>query len=157
MKGRVPESDCSRVTLFLSGDVMTGRGIDQVLPHPSNARLHERYADSALEYVALAENANGRIPGPVDFAYVWGDALEQLQRFAPDVRIINLETSITTSEIYEHKEIHYRMHPANSPCLAAASVDCCVLANNHVLDCGSPGLIETLHTLHAAGLKTTGA
>ena len=30
------------LTLFLGGDVMTGRGIDQVLPHPSDPRLVER-------------------------------------------------------------------------------------------------------------------
>ena len=29
------------LSLFLSGDVMTGRGIDQVLPHPGDPTLHE--------------------------------------------------------------------------------------------------------------------
>jgi len=53
-------------TLFLCGDVMTGRGVDQVLPHPSLPRLYEPYAGSALEYVELAERANGRIRRPVD-------------------------------------------------------------------------------------------
>ena len=136
---------------------MTGRGIDQVLPHPSDPRLHEQYVDSALEYVALAENANGTIPRPAGFSYIWGDALNELERFEPDARIINLETSITTNEDYELKGINYRMHPANTPCLAEARIDCCVLANNHVLDWGSRGLIETLNTLQAAGLKTAGA
>jgi poly-gamma-glutamate capsule biosynthesis protein CapA/YwtB (metallophosphatase superfamily) len=145
------------VTLFLSGDVMTGRGLDQVLPHPSSPCLHERYVDSAREYVALARNANGPIPQPVDFTYIWGDALEELERFAPDIRIINLETTVTTSENYEPKGINYRMHPANTPCLTEAKIDCCVLANNHVLDWGNLGLIETLSTLHHAGLKTVGA
>jgi poly-gamma-glutamate capsule biosynthesis protein CapA/YwtB (metallophosphatase superfamily) len=145
------------VTLFLSGDVMTGRGIDQVLPHPSNPALYEGYVDSALDYVALAEKANGRITRPVDFSYIWGDSLEQLEQFAPDLRIVNLETSITTSEFYQPKGINYRMHPANTPCLTAARLDCCVLANNHVLDWGSRGLLETLNTLHTAGLQTAGA
>jgi poly-gamma-glutamate synthesis protein (capsule biosynthesis protein) len=49
------------------------------------------------------------------------------------------------------------MHPANVPCLTAAHVDCCVLANNHVLDYGHAGLRETLDTLHGAGLRTAGA
>ena len=40
--------------LFLCGDVMTARGIDQVLPHPSDPVLHEGYVDSALGYVRLA-------------------------------------------------------------------------------------------------------
>lgn len=32
-----------------------------------------------------------------------------------------------------------------------------MLANNHVLDWGHRGLEETLHTLHEAGILTTGA
>src|SRR5262249_52960248 len=55
------------------------------------------------------------------------------------------------------KGIHYRMHPANVRCLTVVGVDCCVLANNHVLDWGTRGLIETLDTLAGAGLKTAGA
>ena len=49
------------------------------------------------------------------------------------------------------------MHPANIACLTAARIDVCALANNHVLDSGYPGLAETLHVLHAAGIKTAGA
>ena len=33
------------VTLFLCGDVMLGRGMDQVLPHPGDPSLHELYVD----------------------------------------------------------------------------------------------------------------
>jgi poly-gamma-glutamate capsule biosynthesis protein CapA/YwtB (metallophosphatase superfamily) len=136
---------------------MTGRGIDQILPFPSNPTLHESYAKSALEYVALAERVNGTIKKPADFSYVWGDAAGELGRVRPDARIINLETSIATSEDYEAKGIHYRMHPANVPCITSARIDCCVLANNHVLDWGRYGLIETLATLHDAGIQTAGA
>ncbi len=49
------------------------------------------------------------------------------------------------------------MHPANVACLTAARIDVCVLANNHVLDYGRLGLIETLNALTRAGLKTAGA
>ena len=41
--------------LFLCGDVMTGRGIDQVLPHPGNPMLYEQCVCDAREYVDLAE------------------------------------------------------------------------------------------------------
>ncbi len=81
------------ITIFLCGDVMTGRGVDQVLPHPSDPRIYESYMGSAVEYVELAEVANGLIHKPVSFSYIWGDALEAFQRVMPDVRIINLETS----------------------------------------------------------------
>ncbi len=39
----------------------------------------------------------------------------------------------------------------NVPTLTAAGVDVCVLANNHVMDWGEPGLLETLDTLHGTG------
>ena len=31
------------ITIFLCGDVMIGRGIDQILPHASDPTLHEPY------------------------------------------------------------------------------------------------------------------
>lgn len=145
------------VTLFLCGDVMTGRGVDQILPFPSDPVLHEPYVQSALEYVAMAEQANGPIPKPVGFSYIWGDALEELDRVAPAARIVNLETSVTTSDCYESKGINYRMHPANTPCLTAAKIDCCVLANNHTQDWGPSGLADTIRALRKAGIKTAGA
>jgi poly-gamma-glutamate synthesis protein (capsule biosynthesis protein) len=146
-----------RATLFLGGDVMTGRGIDQVLPRPSRPRIRESYMTSALGYVELAERAHGPIPRAAPFSYVWGDLLAELEARAPERRIVNLETSVTTSEQAVPKGINYRMHPANVACLLAARLECCVLANNHVLDWGVAGLRETLDTLRAAGIATAGA
>jgi poly-gamma-glutamate capsule biosynthesis protein CapA/YwtB (metallophosphatase superfamily) len=146
------------IRLFLCGDVMTGRGIDQILPHPSDPTLHEDYVKNAREYVQLAEEANGPIPKPVSFSYVWGDALEILHTEEPDLRIINLETSVTKSNDYwKGKGINYRMNPENITCLTAAKVDCCSMANNHVLDWGYSGLVETLGTLQKSGIKNCGA
>jgi poly-gamma-glutamate synthesis protein (capsule biosynthesis protein) len=146
------------ITLFLAGDVMTGRGIDQVLPHPGDPLIHEPYMRSAIGYVELAERANGPIQKPVNFSYIWGDALEELERVRPDLRIINLETSVTTSNDYwKGKGINYRMHPENIPSLTAAKIDCCSLANNHVLDWGYAGLTETLETLKKANIHSAGA
>ena len=51
------------VTVFLAGDVMTGRGIDQILPHPGNTVLYEPVVHDAREYVDLAERASGKSPG----------------------------------------------------------------------------------------------
>lgn len=147
-----------RVTVFLAGDVMTGRGVDQIQRRPSAPGLHEPSVRDARTYVALAEARSGAIPRDVDPSYVWGDALEELERADPDARIVNLETSVTRSdEPWPGKGIHYRMHPDNVACLAAAGIDVCVLANNHVLDWGRPGLVETLDTLAGAGIATAGA
>ena len=145
------------VRLFLCGDAMLGRGVDQIMPKPCDPALHETYMRSALGYVTLAEAVNGPIHRPVGPSYVWGAALEELLRLRPDARIINLETSITRSTDYVAKGINYRMSPENAACLAAAAIDCCVLGNNHVLDWGRTGLLETLTTLEHLGIKTAGA
>jgi poly-gamma-glutamate synthesis protein (capsule biosynthesis protein) len=145
------------VTLFLCGDVMTGRGVDQILPFPSDPRLCEPFVTSAQGYVALAERAHGTIPKPVDFSYIWGDSLTELERARPDVRIVNLETSITRSDDCEPKGINYKMNPKNVPCLSAAKLDCCVLANNHVGDWGERSLLETLEALAKARIASAGA
>jgi poly-gamma-glutamate synthesis protein (capsule biosynthesis protein) len=146
------------ITLFMCGDVMTGRGIDQILPHPSDPAIHEGYLKDARGYVEIAEKENGLIPRSVAPAYIWGDTLDELERVAPDLRIINLETSVTLSNDYwKGKEIHYRMHPENIECIRAARIDVCSLANNHVLDWGCSGLKETVGTLSKANLTGVGA
>jgi poly-gamma-glutamate synthesis protein (capsule biosynthesis protein) len=145
------------VRIFLCGDVMTGRGIDRVLPHPCAPQLHEGYVTSTDGYVRLAEIKNGPIQRPVGFDYIWGAALEEWRRAAPDVRVVNLETAVTRSDSFEPKGINYRMNPENAGCLTAAGIDCCVLGNNHVLDWGVEGLIETLEVLDQRRLKTCGA
>ncbi len=145
------------VTLLLTGDVMTGRGIDQILPNPCDPVLYENYVETALDYVALAEKAHGPIPRRVPFTYVWGDALAELGRRQLGFRLVNLETAVTANGTAEPKGINYRMHPANIGVLAAAGIDACVLANNHILDWGAAGLGETLETLCRAGIAAVGA
>ena len=144
--------------LFLCGDVMTGRGIDQALPHSVDPVLYELYVRDARDYVALAEKAHGPIPRPLTFHHIWGDALEELDRAKVDFRIVNLETAITSAETpWPDKSIRYRMHPQNVGCLSAARIDACALANNHVLDWRYDGLSEMLQTLDAAGIAYSGA
>jgi poly-gamma-glutamate capsule biosynthesis protein CapA/YwtB (metallophosphatase superfamily) len=144
--------------LFLCGDVMTGRGIDQALPHHVNPILYEPYVRDAREYVQLAEKAHGSISRPLSFDYIWGDARAELERFEVDLRIANLETAVTSAETpWPGKGIHYRMHPQNIGCLSAAHISACTLANNHMLDWGYAGLSETLQSLNTAGIAYSGA
>ena len=145
------------ISLFVCGDVMLGRGIDQILPFPSDPALDEPVVSSAVEYVRIAERANGPIPVPSSFEYVWGDALTDLEAIRPNARIVNLETGITTSMNPAPKLWNYKMSPDNVGCLKSGGVQCCVLANNHILDWGTNGLLETLTTLQGAGIPAAGA
>src|SRR5215469_7212859 len=146
------------VTLFLCGDVMLGRGVDQVLPRPGDPALPESWARDARAYVRLAERAHGPIPQPAGFCWPWGDALEVIDALAPDIRVINLETTVTRSAGFAPgKQVHYRMSPDNLPAVTVARPDACALANNHVLDFGRAGLLDTLDALASAGLPSAGA
>lgn len=157
MPASSPANRSGELPLLFGGDVMLGRGIDQIQPSPSDPILYEDYIKDARGYVRLAERANGPVSRAVPPEYVWGAARKTLSDPARR-RILNLETAITTGATpWPDKGIHYRMHPANIACLTAIAPDCLVLANNHVLDWGRDGLLETLETLNAADIPTVGA
>ncbi|MCP4044683.1 MAG: hypothetical protein GY732_01680, partial [Gammaproteobacteria bacterium] len=156
------DSDSSEtdIKLLLCGDVMLGRGIDQVLPDPGNPTLYEHWRKiyDAREFVRLAQQKHGVIHDGRDTGYVWGDVLPEVEAFAPDLRLINLETAITVhDQPWLDKAIHYRMNPKNIDVLKHAEIDFCSLANNHVMDWGSAGLEETIRTLNRAGIGYAGA
>lgn len=143
--------------IALCGDVMLGRGVDQIMPRPVDPKLYEPVATSAKDYVQLAETANGQIPRNVPPFYVWGDVPEVLAEWQPDRTIVNLETAATRRGSPDPKGINYRMAPEHVPALNEIGVDCCVIANNHVLDWSQEGLFDTLDSLSAAQIAFAGA
>lgn len=146
------------IKLFLAGDVMTGRGIDQALKYSVEPVLYESYVKDARDYLFLAERESGRLNLPVSYRYIWGDALKVWKQQDPHLKVVNLETSITTNdEPWPRKGIHYRMHPKNVELFTLAGVDHVSLANNHVLDWGRVGLAETLKTLEESKIAFSGA
>lgn len=152
-------------TLLICGDVMTGQGIAPLLP-PTGARTR-RSMRSALDYVHHAGSRPpparedpghaDSLPRPVCFDYPWGDALSLLRRAAPDLRLANLEASITTRGTPAAPPIHARLSPQQLPALAALGVQGVVLAGPHALDWGPSGLHDTLHSLREAGIAGVGA
>lgn len=143
--------------LFFAGDLMCGRGIDQILPRRGDPHIYEPYVQHAGDYVRLAEEKSGRIPSTVDYAYPWGIALDALSSRRPHVRLTNLETSLTSRGEPRPHGLHYRMNPGNMGILEVAEIDCCSLANNHVLDWGEDGLSDTLETLDSHHIRHAGA
>ena len=117
-----------RTSLGLTGDVMLGRLVDD----------HQRQR-------------------PVDA--VWGDMLDRLRGL--DGLLINLECCLSTRGQpwrRTHRPFHFRADPDWAiPGLEAAGVDCCALANNHVLDFETPALFDTLDQLDAADIAHAGA
>jgi poly-gamma-glutamate synthesis protein (capsule biosynthesis protein) len=145
-------------TVLLGGDVMLGRGVDQLLPHPGVPELREPWVRDARRYVELAEWAHGSVPRPCGYDWVWGEVAGLLDELGPEVRLVNLETAITADGCFAPgKGIHYRMQPGNLPALTAFGPDVCALSNNHALDFGIGGLMDTLDALAGAGIRAVGA
>lgn len=146
------------VTVLLGGDVMLGRGVDQALPHPGDPELREPWVRDARRYLESAESANGPVPRPCGYDWPWGEVPGLLDDLAPEVRLINLETAITADGCFApHKGIHYRMQPDNVPALTTLAPDACALSNNHSLDFGISGLLDTLDALAGAHIRAVGA
>lgn len=135
------------LNLFLGGDVMLGRAVDQLFKYKNDATLYESYVKIATYYLPDAMKRFITLNGYVDDDYVWGDLLTSKLFRNADLKIINLETSVTTSRDHQNKAVLYKMHPGNINVIKVAGIDYCNLANNHVLDWGMAGLMETMATL----------
>lgn len=142
---------------FLGGDVMTGRAIDQLFPGHNEDDFGKPGHVPAQQYRDWSTAIYGSPQSPVPHDYIWGDILPLFDQAQPDFRLVNLEVAVTTSNAWENKAFNFRMHPDNVPCLSAAKIDCCALANNHILDFGHRGLVETIETLTKAGIGYAGA
>lgn len=138
--------------LTLTGDVMLGRLIDQLLPHPvPNAPSSERSIIPRLRH----QHAHLKNYTPLS---PWGTALPLLHD--SDLTLINLETAVTnTSSPWPDKVFNYRVSPENMcAVLRAACVDYAGLANNHAADFGEAGLEESVCAVReTAGIASAGA
>lgn len=86
---------------------------------------------------------------------VWGDVLPELLK--TDFNLINLETALTNSRHIVPKVFNFKADPEKVEVLTKGHIDVVNLANNHVLDYGEEGLIETLETLDCAKILHVGA
>ncbi len=115
-------------TIALTGDVMLGRQVNETIA---------RYG----------------------FTYPWGDMLPFLH--VADLVCINLECALTsTTERWPgdpDKPFFFRAEPSAVETLRVGHVSFASLANNHILDFGATGLMETIAVLDSAGIAHAGA
>ncbi len=69
----------------------------------------------------------------------------------------NLEGPFARFAKREKRNHSYRVDPSRAHALARVGINLVTLANNHLLDCGRAGVLETLDALHAAGVAAVGA
>jgi hypothetical protein len=97
---------------------------------------------------------------PVIAEHGHGWVLERISSLLTgDLVVINAEAPITTLDepFTPNKLYSYASNPAAAQALADAGVDVLGLANNHALDQGAQGLIDTIDHGDAAGMVSFGA
>lgn len=76
---------------------------------------------------------------------------------AADLAVVNLETAVTAAGDRQPKQYAFRAPAVAFDVLAAAGVDAVSLANNHGMDFGRAGLLDSLAAADAAGVDVLGA
>jgi poly-gamma-glutamate synthesis protein (capsule biosynthesis protein) len=119
-------------------------------------------ADAPLRLVLGGDVMLGRLVKEEILAQGPRYPLGPLARFmrAADLTIVNLECAITDREVEWEgapKAFYFGAPSAAIDSLADAGVDLVSLANNHSLDFGRQGLLDTLDALTARGIAAAGA
>ena len=86
------------------------------------------------------------------------DGLSELRATlgAADLAVVNLETAITDRGVPQPKIYHFRTTPKALTTLASAGVDVVSMANNHSVDFGPDGLVDTLAARDASPVPVVG-
>lgn len=98
--------------------------------------------------------ALGRIPEAVRARRETLAVLAELA--AADIAFVNLEAPLTRRGVRAEKQNTLRADPGQVDDLVAAGVEVVSLANNHMLDYGIDGLLDTLAVLERAGVRQVG-
>ncbi|MCG3179695.1 MAG: hypothetical protein BIFFINMI_02036 [Phycisphaerae bacterium] len=91
-----------------------------------------------------------------DVATAFGDTLALFR--SADAAAVNIESPLCRANAPIRKDgPNFRCDPAIAAALASAGVGLACLANNHIMDQGQAGLVETIDALEAAGVAHVGA
>jgi len=128
----------------------------------SPAELEEhlrRLADPPQSLIAVGDIMLGKRAKPAlarkgaDYPF---EAVLPLLRRSPVV-LGNLEGPLARLSAQEARRYSYKVEPATSHALRRAGFNVLTLANNHILDCGRDGVLETLEVVRRAGIDSIGA
>lgn len=100
----------------------------------------------------LANHFEDFVGGRLDYPF---QRLSLLPR--SDVFMANLENPVTYRTQKVKKEFNFKMNPRYLSVLQSAGINVVTLANNHTLDYGPEGLLDSIHYLDSVGIKHVGA
>jgi poly-gamma-glutamate synthesis protein (capsule biosynthesis protein) len=151
-----PSDQAARLwTAVIGGDILIDRGV------ANTARRRERGADFAFDggYATISgSRCCGLFGDRVTVAKRDGGkgAIRDLLSGA-DIAIANLESPTPRDWTYHNEGTRFTGDPRLLAGVARSGIDLLSLANNHIGDGGSVGILETIAAVEAAGMTPTGA
>jgi poly-gamma-glutamate capsule biosynthesis protein CapA/YwtB (metallophosphatase superfamily) len=119
----------------------------------------ERAGNRMMPLVAVGDIMLGgrarRVIAAQGADYVFEAVVPVLRR--AQVAMGNLEGPFARIARRQERNFSYRMNPNWTKAIADARIGVLTLANNHLMDCGRSGVLETLSALDAAGIAALGA
>lgn len=85
------------------------------------------------------------------------DLRELYGNFRPDLLILNLECAVPAGPVRTGRRALLPLDANRLSELAIAENTVCIVANNHISDFGSEGVLATLRALRQAGIRSAGA
>lgn len=125
------------------------------LPLSKLEALHRMQWIGAVGDIMPGRGVDEALLAPGGNQRVFGDTLPVLGGL--DLLVGNLEAAATGAGVKTRKTYSFRFDPRALDSLASAGFKYLALANNHTFDYGRDGFIETLESLAAAGISTSGA
>lgn len=122
-----PQPQTVELTLSFVGDCTLGTNQN----HPYENAFHQYYDDNGARY--FMENVR----------HIFA---------ADDLTVVNLEGSLTNVTERVEKKYNHKGPPEYVQILTDGSVEIATLGNNHRLDYGEAGFLETIETLDGAGI-----
>ncbi|MHB9023625.1 MAG: CapA family protein [Armatimonadota bacterium] len=141
-----------RIVLLTALIALLSHGI--VAQQPATQRITVAAVGDLLMHLTITDSAYNKQAGAYDFTPVFAPIAPYLR--APDLTIANLETRLAGPEL------GYSGYPCfNTPAQLArvlknAGVDLLATANNHSMDKGWAGVVNTLNNLDTIGLPHIG-
>ena len=133
-KKDVPPKGKDKITIVVGGDVTLGFH-------------YEEWFDEKVNDAGVSRDEM--------YAYGFKEVLPAVKKH--DLFLVNLECPFTTSDEKIAKNFNFRARPELVNVLEAGGVDAVSLANNHLMDYGKKGLLETLDVLDAHNIHHFGA
>ena len=143
-------------TLIAGGDILLDRGV-ALAARTKKAGVDFPYDGGNAEIVReTCCNATYGTKTPVTNRLGGGGAFRKYIE-AADIALANLESPVDDQFVYHSRGTVFSGNPKLLDGVEAAGFDVLSLANNHIRDSGTDGIIETVKALKARGIASTGA